>query len=287
MTIDMFLLMLWVNSLLLGKHSTGQTGKAPDVIWVCSLLPLQHWWSMQINPDWWDLWAFPPEHHFQILKGCCTHHTSCAKPAEGERWGTKKAGSIKTLGCLMPCHQVTHIQDKICSVCSTPLQGSVPRVSDPVSRVRSRLALLLRLQGCVLSVLSLQSLPRGAHGVGCPTCAHIGKGVTVLLTLANPGRHVKGQQTVMLTCRVADGTWDWLSPSHPSGPTYKTGKELFCVPLHAPDRAAEEQGCCSPMYWATLIPRGENQWIFPVLQINGRSARVFISTTSVHCIRWK
>lgn len=57
---------------------------------------------------------------------------------------------------------------------------------------------------------------------------------------------MKGQQSVMLTCRVADGTWSWLSPSHPSGPTYKTGKELFCVPLRAPDRAAEELGCIAP-----------------------------------------
>lgn len=101
----------------------------------------------------------------------------------------------------------------------------------------------LRLQACVLSVLSLQSLPHGAHGAGCPSCAHIGKGVTLLLTLANPGRHVKGQQSVMFTCSMADGTWDWLSPSHPSGLTYKTGKELFHVPLHAPDRVAEELSC--------------------------------------------
>lgn len=57
---------------------------------------------------------------------------------------------------------------------------------------------------------------------------------------------MKGQQSVMLTCSVADGTWDWLSPSHPSGPTYKTGTELFCVPLHAPDRATEELGCLAP-----------------------------------------
>lgn len=187
--------------------------------------------------------SLSPWASLQMLKGCCTHHTSCAKPGEDETWGTKKAGSTKMLGCLMPCHQVIHIQDKICSVCSTLLQSSVPKSLILFQEAGVDWHWFLRLQACVLSVLSLQSLPHGAHGVGCPSCAHIGKGVTILLTLANPGRHVKGQQSVMLTCRVADGTWDWLSPSHPSGPTYKTGKELFCVPLCAPDRVAEELVC--------------------------------------------
>ena len=105
-----------------------------------------------------------------------------------------------------------------------------------------------RPRACALSVPSPQSLPRGAYGVGRPACAHIGKGVTIFLTSANPARHAKAEQSVMLTCNVADGTWDWLSPSHPPRPTYKMGKELFCVPLHAPDTDTEELGCGSPMY---------------------------------------
>lgn len=209
------------------------------------------------TPDWWDLWAFPPEHHIQMLKSCCTHYTGCAKSGEGERSGTIKAGSTEMLGCLMPCHQVTCIQDKICSLCSTPLQGSVPRLLILFQESGVDWHCFLRLQACVLSVLSLQSPRHGAHGVECPTCAHIGKGVTLLLTLANPGRHVKGQQSVMLTRSVAEALGTGCLHHTPQDRHIRQGKSLFvyrCTLLTELLRT----GVSTSMYLATLIHRGEN-----------------------------
>lgn len=144
-----------------------------------------------------------------------------------------------------------------------------------------------RPRACALSVPSPRSLPHGAYEVRHPACALVGKGVTISLTSANPAGRAKGQQSLTLTRSVAVGTWEWLSPSHPPRPTYKTGKEFSCIPQHAPDKDTEEVGCGSPVHWATLIPRGENKWISPVLQINSSSAILLIFTKSVCCIRWK
>lgn len=76
-------------------------------------------------PDWADHWAFPPQHHFPMLKCHSTYHASCANPREDERWGTKEAGSPEALGCLMPCYWETSIQDKIYSAYLTLPQGKV------------------------------------------------------------------------------------------------------------------------------------------------------------------
>lgn len=103
-----------------------------------------------------------------------------------------------------------------------------------------------RPRACALSVLSPQSLPRGAYEVGHPACALVGKGVTIS-TSANPAGCAKGQQSLTLTRSVAVGTWDWLSPSHPPRPTYKTGKELLCVPQHLSTTKIQKR-------WAVVAP---------------------------------
>lgn len=86
--------------------------------------------------------------------------------------------------------------------------------------------------------------------------AHVRKGDTLLLTSANPARHAEGQQNVMLTCSVADGPRDWLSPSHPWHGHTGQGK-TFSVHLCTASRAAEGLGSSDPVRSAMLIPRGE------------------------------
>lgn len=145
-TIAMSLLLLQVNNLLLSKHSMWQTGKAPATTWVCSLCGTGDKCtppgdtgeisrlvrSLSLSP-----WASLPDAQGPLY----SPHQLC-KTWRVWEMRNQEVWQHQTLGCLMPYHQVTHIQDKIRSVCSTLLQGSVPRVSDPVSRIRSRLALL-------------------------------------------------------------------------------------------------------------------------------------------------
>lgn len=237
--------MLWVSCLFQSKHSMWWTGEAPNTVRICSLLS-PAFMALVINaphtePGDAPKWTVEP-FLLSMAFGCSSAAvltTPAVQTLERMRdEEPKKAGSTEALGCLTPCCRETSIQDKICSACLTLPQGKVLALfpGTPILFQESEIDwhCFPRPRGCALSVPSLQSLPRGAYGVGCPACAHIGKGVTILLTSANPARHANGQQSVMLTCSVADGTWDWLSPSHPPRLIYKTGKEFFlCTPARS------------------------------------------------------
>lgn len=102
----------------------------------------------------------------------------------------------------------------------------------------------------------LPSLPM-VHTGPAARNARVRKGDTILLTSVNPARHAEGQQNVMLTCSVADGPWDCLSPSHPRRGHTRQGK-TFLVHLCTASKAAEGLSSSDPMHSAMLVSRGEN-----------------------------
>lgn len=139
-TVGMSLLMLQVTSLLLSKPSMWQTGKHPvqsGFVPSCLCGTGDKCTLPGDTPDWSDLWAFPPEHHFRrsraaVLTTPAVQNLERMRDEEPKRLAAPKRWvAIRWLVFRTKSAQ-----------CVQLLQGSVPRVSDPVSRVRSRLALL-------------------------------------------------------------------------------------------------------------------------------------------------
>lgn len=213
-----------------GKHPL-QSGFVPYCL--CGACDKRTTYRTRDAPGWAGVWAFPFQHCFLKFKSHSTHPTDCAKPGENGKCGTTKAGSTQALGHRSLCNRFLS-RTLTASDCSAPGKGAGPV---PRSWFKSEVGwhCLLRPEACAVPVPCPWSPPPslGAYGAGGPARALVGKGDTILLTSANPARHVEGQQNVMLTCRVADGTRDWLSPSHPPTRTCKTGKDLFSVALHA------------------------------------------------------